>query len=159
MAKLSLEFRRRASERTNCYTWALGCAAMGWSIPGSLKRPTVRYHRDFNEISTMRALMQEDGLVEITSREAADPGIQAIALRISPQDDFHFYARNGQNGCWTHKMGDMRPSEHDDRERVIENPEAEGTSHRYKIFGGYYTIPPQGIYYFVREPDLAHVEI
>jgi hypothetical protein len=139
----------RVVENTNCYAYALNCPQMGWARPGNLRSLfNPRYGIELITVENIRNFMKNDGLEELSETEALSSSLNALALRISDRSDYHFY-RLDSNGLWSHKQSYLDPSSDDDRGDVIKNPRT-AASRSYAKFGGYFTIPENGILYVPR---------
>ncbi len=131
--------------RFNCYAYALNIPKAGRAHPGTLLSetacgfPTTRF--------SMIRRLREDGLHEISEKEALEGYFHAIAARIN-NDDFHFFRRDS-NGLWSEKMSGEYPAQTADYGRqAIVNPRL--AESRYDIFCGYFAIPDEGILYLPR---------
>jgi hypothetical protein len=132
-------------QTTNCLTYALNCPNMGWMRPGGLRdhyRKAIP--KDELSVTTLRTRLLED-LIEITRDEALSSRFHVIAMLAKPGEDVHFLRRES-DGLWSHKLGDWRPHCLDSEHYKIHDPEKAVVYH-YGQFGGYFTIPPEGILY------------
>lgn len=132
--------------RFNCYAYALNIPKAGRAHPGRLLSeisagfPTTRF--------SMIRRLREDGLHEISEKEALGGSFHAIAAHIN-NDDFHFFRRDS-NGLWSEKMGEKYPVQTAGYGRqAITNPRL-AENPVYDIFCGYFAIPDEGILYLPR---------
>ena len=158
LPSLRLKFNQKAwnffplQGETNCYAYALNEPRTGWARPGNLSSMgSILFPLVPISTSKIRKCLLKDGLLEITEKEALSGKFHAVALRIYPQTDFHFYRRDS-SGLWSHKMGQTAVRRLDDDNRLIKNPRL-ATSWRYSEFGGYFAVPKGGILYKIALPD------
>ena len=134
---------------TNCYTYALGRPDMGRAQPGNLlyNDDEIFAARDdvFIGVKDVQDRLDNDGLIMISEEEALSGNVHAIAMTVAEDDDFHFFLRDA-DGTWSDKAGTKAARQNPD----ITIPSKHAPNCRYQSFGGYYTIPKNGVEYTPR---------
>lgn len=81
-------------------------------------------------------------LTKSNASDACPKGMYKIAMLVDPHKDYHFY-RQGNDGLWTHKRGDLKVFTTDAKGQPIVNPECashDWGKYNYTDFCGYYCV-------------------
>ncbi len=134
---------------TNCYAYAINCPDAGMAAPGLLQSmdQDSAYPEAFVTTENVQSFLADgDGLEPITEEDALSGKFHAVALKIWPGKDYHFFRYDQATGLWSHKLSNRPISNLDDAGQTIKNPRL-ARSNNYTEFGGYFKIPEQGIFY------------
>lgn len=117
----------------NCYNYA--CNIRGaYSQPGRASGETFQR---FNCEDVNRAVVS-DGLTPVQCNTTCRKKCHQVALVMWPDKAFHWYRRD-RDGYWSHKLGDMPPTNLDHKGNPIVDPRTADRGH-YTIFCGCYCV-------------------
>ena len=129
----------------NCYAYAVDDrrTTRDWPQPGgAVGRP----YQCYTGPEVARAAIM-DGLIPV-GEPVQKPGHYLVALLISPHDDYH-WARQDDDGGWSHKAGNGEVSRLDKSGDPIVDPRAANWG-RYSFFC-YFHVPKGGIKVEIRD--------
>jgi len=117
----------------NCYNYA--CDVKGaYAQPG---RATGNVFLSYDCAEVSRAVIA-DGLIPVECDQNCDRTCHQVALVIWPEKGFHCYRRD-RNGFWSHKWGDMPPTNLDNGGNLITDPRSANRG-PYTVFCGCYCV-------------------
>ncbi len=122
--------------KNNCYNYSTNRMTDSFAQPGEASGIQLW---DMACSQVVAAASQDLGMTPSTyfeySRKEDD---SLIALVVAPGYDYHWY-RRGDDGLWTHKMGNLPATNHDSQDKVIATPESADRGN-YTEFCGYFRI-------------------
>ncbi len=141
-------------ELTNCLTYALNEPRLGQAIPGTLAQAEEPEGMDPAAYDPggpekFKEVLRSMGLIEVDdpfSREMDEAHLIAFAYGMAANKgnpDFHVW-RMDKSGGWSHKPGNGMPTDKDENDCPIPDPQYADRG-RYDIFAGYWRLPEEGL--------------
>lgn len=131
--------------QNNCYNYALDRRDGTFRQPGERARGPLAPREQAN-VGAIVLRAVSDGLVPVAEPRCTGTGCWPVALVIAPPQprlstgDFHWYRRD-DDGFWSHKQGQLPPTQLDDLGHRIVDP-ATCARGPYLFFGGYFCVCP-----------------